>query len=112
MVKVCKNRFRRKQFFPSFKAYNKCIHTERSGATENFPLQFERKHSLDLCIKDVNNNKGLFNICENDVIVTLQTWRGGQENFLDYGDVLYVQHLSLILWNMAAFARMTEHGRS
>ena len=82
MVKVSKNRFRRKQFFPSFKAYNKCIHTERSGATENFPLQFERKHSLDLCIKDVNNNKGLFNVCENDVIVTLQTRRGGQEKIL------------------------------
>ena len=70
----------KERFFPSFKAYNKCTHTERSGVTQNFLLQLARKHSLDLSIKDVNNNKGLFNICENDVIVTLQTRRGGRKN--------------------------------
>ena len=37
---------------------------------------------------------------------------GGRKKILDYGGVLFVQHLPLILWNMAAFARMTEHGRS
>ena len=74
----------------------------------NFLLLFASEHFH----KRGQLNKGLFNICDNDVIVTLQTRRRGQEKCLDYGDILYVQHLSLILWNMAAFARMTEHGRS